>query len=140
MPVVNAHGRAAIIVIAGCARLALEIVHEKTGDVVPAPGYTPGGSSPSPRQRHRLGFAGTMPITLLDIVLIVVMLVSGLLAMVRGFMREVLSITAWALAAGATLYAFPKLQPAAVSYFGGSTVVASIAVAGGVFLVTLLVV
>ena len=81
-----------------------------------------------------------MPITLLDIVLIVVMLVSGLLAMVRGFMREVLSITAWALAAGATLYAFPKLQPAAVSYFGGSTVVASIAVAGGVFLVTLLVV
>jgi len=40
-----------------------------------------------------------MPITLLDIVLIVVMLVSGLLAMVRGFMREVLSITAWLLAA-----------------------------------------
>ena len=38
-----------------------------------------------------------MPITLLDIVLILVMLVSGLLAMVRGFMREVLSITAWIL-------------------------------------------
>ena len=34
-----------------------------------------------------------MPITLLDIVLIVVMLVSGLLAMVRGFMREVLSVS-----------------------------------------------
>jgi membrane protein required for colicin V production len=40
----------------------------------------------------------------LDIVLLVVMLVSGLLAMVRGFMREVLSITAWVLAAGVTLY------------------------------------
>jgi hypothetical protein len=53
-------------------------------------------------------FAGTMPITLLDIVLIVVMLISGLLAMVRGFMREVLSITAWVLAAGATLYAYPS--------------------------------
>ena len=37
-------------------------------------------------------------ITLLDVVLIAVMLISGLLAMVRGFMREVLSITAWALA------------------------------------------
>ena len=33
-----------------------------------------------------------MPITLLDIILLAVMLVSGLLAMVRGFMREVLSI------------------------------------------------
>ena len=37
-----------------------------------------------------------MPITLLDIALIAVMLISGLLAMVRGFMREVLSIIAWA--------------------------------------------
>ena len=49
-----------------------------------------------------------MPITLLDIVLIVVMLISGLLAMVRGFMREVLSIAAWVLAAVATLYAYPQ--------------------------------
>jgi membrane protein required for colicin V production len=86
-----------------------------------------------------LGPPETMP-SLLDIALIVVMLISGLLAMVRGFMREVLSITAWVLAAGATLYAFPKLQPFALSYFGGSTVVASIAVVGGVFLVTLLIV
>src|SRR5260370_15134538 len=109
MPMVNTHGRAAIIVIAGCARLAPEIVqpeiaHEKTGDGVPAPGYTPRGSSLSPRQRHRLGFAGTMPITLLHIVLLVVMLVSGLLAMVRGFMREVLSSTAWLLAPAARVY------------------------------------
>ena len=46
--------------------------------------------------------------TLLDIVLLAVMLVSGLLAMIRGFMREVLSITAWVLAAGATLYSYGK--------------------------------
>ena len=37
-----------------------------------------------------------MPITLLDLILLVVMLVSGLLAMIRGFMREILSIAAWA--------------------------------------------
>ena len=37
-----------------------------------------------------------MPITLLDIVLLAVMLVSGLLAMIRGFMREVMSIASWA--------------------------------------------
>ena len=40
-----------------------------------------------------------MPITLLDIILIGVMLVSALLAMIRGFMREVLSIAAWVIAA-----------------------------------------
>ena len=80
-----------------------------------------------------------MPITLLDIILIVIMLVSALLAMVRGFMREVLAITAWVLAAVATLYSYGKLLPLATSYFN-STVVATVAVVGGVFLVTLLVV
>src|SRR5208282_708235 len=80
-----------------------------------------------------------MPITLLDIVLIVVMLVSGLLAMVRGFMREVLSIIAWVLAAVATLYSYGKLLPYAKQYFNND-VVAAVAVVGGVFLVTLLVV
>ena len=80
-----------------------------------------------------------MPITLLDIVLIVIMLVSALLAMVRGFMREVLSITAWVLAAGATLYAYAKLLPFAKQYFNND-IVAAVAVVGGVFLITLLVV
>ena len=68
-----------------------------------------------------------MPITLLDIVLILVMLISGLLAMVRGFMREVLSITAWILAAVATLYSYGKLVPLAKQYFN-SDIVAAIAV------------
>jgi membrane protein required for colicin V production len=80
-----------------------------------------------------------MPITVLDIVLIVVMLVSGLLAMVRGFMREVLSITAWILAAGATLYSYAKLLPFAKQYFNND-IVATVAVVGGVFLLTLLIV
>ncbi len=48
-----------------------------------------------------------MPITWLDILLLGVMLVSGLLAMIRGFMREILSITAWAAAAVATLLPIP---------------------------------
>ena len=80
-----------------------------------------------------------MPITLLDIALILVMLVSGLLAMVRGFMREVLSITAWILAAVATLYSYGKLLPYAKQYFN-SDIVAAVAVVGSVFLLTLLVV
>src|SRR5580693_4110279 len=80
-----------------------------------------------------------MPITLLDIVLIAVMLVSGFLAMVRGFMREVLSIIAWILAAVATLYSYSKLLPYARQYFNNDAV-ATVAVVGGVFLLTLIVV
>lgn len=80
-----------------------------------------------------------MPITLLDIALLTVMLVSALLAMVRGFMREVLSITAWVLAAVATLYSYSKLLPLAKGYFNND-IVAAVAVVGGVFLGTLLLV
>lgn len=39
-----------------------------------------------------------MSVELLDIILILLMLVSGLLAMVRGFSREVLSIGSWIVA------------------------------------------
>jgi membrane protein required for colicin V production len=80
-----------------------------------------------------------MPISLLDIILLAVMLISGLLAMVRGFMREVLSIAAWVIAAGATLYSYGKLLPLAKQYFNND-IVAAVAVVGGVFLLTLLVV
>jgi len=54
-------------------------------------------------------------------------------------MREILSIIAWVLAAGATLYSYAKLLPLAKQYFN-SDVVATVAVVGGVFLLTLLVV
>jgi membrane protein required for colicin V production len=80
-----------------------------------------------------------MPITLLDIVLLAVMLVSGLLAMIRGFMREVLSIAAWVAAALVTVYAFPRLLPQAKQYFT-SDLVATAVVIAGVFLGTLIVV
>src|SRR6266550_561591 len=80
-----------------------------------------------------------MPITLLDIILIGVMLVSALLAMIRGFMREVLSIAAWVIAAVATLYAYSKLLPYAKNYFNND-IIAAAAVIGGTFLLTLLVV
>src|SRR3974390_974574 len=80
-----------------------------------------------------------MPVTLLDIILIGVMLISALLAMIRGFMREVLSIAAWLIAALATLYAFSKIMPSAKSYFNND-IVAYAVVLGGTFLATLLIV
>jgi membrane protein required for colicin V production len=80
-----------------------------------------------------------MPITLLDVILLGVMLISGLLAMIRGFMREVLSIAGWIAAAVATLWAFGKLKPYAQQYFSNDTV-ASAVTAVGVFLATLIIV
>jgi membrane protein required for colicin V production len=80
-----------------------------------------------------------MPITILDLVLLGVMLISGLLAMVRGFMREILSIAAWGAAALVTLFAFQKLLPTAKTYFNNDTV-ASVVVVAGVFIGTLIVV
>mgnify|MGYP002651639199 CR=1 FL=1 len=80
-----------------------------------------------------------MPITWLDILLLSVMLISGILAMIRGFMREVLSITAWGAAALATALLYSKLLPIAKANIS-SDIVATGAVIGGVFLITLLVV
>ena len=67
------------------------------------------------------------------------MLISGLLAMVRGFMREILSIAAWGTAALVTLYSYQKLLPTAKTYITSDTL-ASIAVIAGVFIATLIVV
>lgn len=80
-----------------------------------------------------------MPITLLDIILLAVMLISALLAMVRGFMREILSIASWVIAAGVTLYAYPRLLPMAKQYVT-SDIVATGVVIAGTFLGTLLIV
>lgn len=80
-----------------------------------------------------------MPITILDIILLAVMFISAMLAMVRGFMREILSIAAWAAAAIATVYLYSRLLPVAKGYFNNDMVAAG-AVIGGVFLGTLLIV
>ena len=80
-----------------------------------------------------------MPVTLLDILLLVVMLVSGLLAMIRGFMREILSIAAWGIAALVTLYSYARLLPTVKQYINSDAAAAGVTIVG-VFLVTLLLV
>ncbi len=80
-----------------------------------------------------------MPFSLLDIGLIAVMLVSGILAMVRGFMREVLSIAAWVIAAVVTLYGYAKAVPYAKQYISNDLIATGVAVAV-LFLGTLLIV
>jgi membrane protein required for colicin V production len=51
-----------------------------------------------------------MPIQALDIVLAAIMIFSGLLAMLRGLTREMLSIMSWALAALVTLLAYSHFK------------------------------
>src|SRR5262245_12186295 len=80
-----------------------------------------------------------MPITWLDFLLLGVMMISGLLAMIRGFMREALSIAAWAAAAIATILLYNRLLPIAKANIS-SDMLATGAVIGGVFLITLLLV
>jgi membrane protein required for colicin V production len=75
----------------------------------------------------------------LDIGLLAVMLISGILAMVRGFMREILSIASWLIAAGVTLYGYARAEALVRDYVANDLLAKGIAI-GGLFLITLLVV
>ena len=80
-----------------------------------------------------------MPISWLDVILIAIMLISGFLAMVRGFTREVLSIFSWAMAAVAALLLTPKYAYLLEPYINNPSI-AQIVFAAGVFIVTLIIV
>ena len=80
-----------------------------------------------------------MPISILDLAVIGVVLISALLAAVRGFTREVLAIFAWVAAAAAAWFLHPLLLPYAKQHISNPTV-ALVAALGGIFLVTLIMV
>ena len=83
------------------------------------------------------------PLTYLDAALLGMVLLSGLLAMYRGFTREVLSIVSWIVAAGAVLYFVLKHRPAAeqlAQQFNAPLPVAQIVAGGVIFLVALVIV
>jgi len=52
-----------------------------------------------------------MPFEITDIVIVIVLIFSGLLAYFRGLVREVLSLATWIGAALVAYYAFPHVQP-----------------------------
>ncbi|MGO4570976.1 CvpA family protein [Microvirga sp. 2TAF3] len=80
-----------------------------------------------------------MPFSILDLVVIGIVLISGLLAAVRGFTREVLAIVAWVAAAAVAWYLHPAVLPLAQQYIHNHTV-ALVAAIGGIFVVTLIIV
>ena len=63
-----------------------------------------------------------MPITLLDGILVGFTLVSAMLAMVRGFSREVLSIASWVAAAAAAYFFHPVVVPYLAPYIDSEQV------------------
>jgi len=82
-----------------------------------------------------------MPFQMLDLILVAIMLVSGLLALMRGFTREVLSLLAWGGAAAAAFFAIHSqgLLDLANKYIQPE-IAAKIAVAGGVFIIVLIII
>ncbi|MCB5176834.1 MULTISPECIES: CvpA family protein [Microvirga] len=80
-----------------------------------------------------------MSFSVLDLVVIGVVIISALLAAVRGFTREVLAIVAWLVAAAAAWYLHPMALPLAQQYISSNTV-ALVAAIGGIFVITLIVV
>jgi membrane protein required for colicin V production len=80
-----------------------------------------------------------MPVTILDLVVIGVILISALLAAVRGLTREVLAIASWVAAAAVAWVFHPQLLPIVKQYIPNETI-ALIAAIASLFLVTLIVV
>ncbi len=73
-----------------------------------------------------------------DILIVAVLLISGVLALFRGLVRETLTIAAWVGAALAAIYGFPQVRPLFAEFIE-SDLVSDIACAASLFLVTLVV-
>lgn len=82
-----------------------------------------------------------MPFQILDFILIGIMLVSGILALARGFTREVLSLVAWGAAAIAAYFAIQQKQLLdLVLPYVDKPVLAQIAVGAAAFIIVLILV
>lgn len=80
-----------------------------------------------------------MTITILDGAVLAVVLLSAVLAMMRGFLREVLSIGSWIAAAGGAYLLYPTFLPFAQQYIT-EEVFATAAVIGVLFFLILIIV
>jgi len=79
-----------------------------------------------------------MPISVLDIAVLGVVVISAVLAAVRGFAREVLAVSAWVIAAAAALFLHKSLLPFTHQYISHETIALGVTIAG-IFIVTLVI-
>jgi membrane protein required for colicin V production len=82
--------------------------------------------------------ANDMP-SYLDLAVLTIVLISGLLALLRGFTREVLAILSWVVAAAVAYYFHPLAMPYIKPYIAKDTIALAVS-AAAVFFATLVVV
>lgn len=75
----------------------------------------------------------------LDLAVITIVLVSGMLALLRGFTREVLAIVSWVAAAFAAYYLYPMALPYVKPYLAKDELALAAAVAAVFFIALILV-
>jgi membrane protein required for colicin V production len=64
----------------------------------------------------------SLPFGFVDVCFVAILVISGILAYIRGFVREVLSVAAWVGAAFVTLYGYRPLQPVSHQYINNPMV------------------
>jgi membrane protein required for colicin V production len=79
----------------------------------------------------------TSPINLTDAAVVLVIAISGLLALFRGLVHEVLAVISWIGAALATIYGFPYARPYAADLIA-VPLIADMVAGVGIFLVSLI--
>jgi membrane protein required for colicin V production len=80
-----------------------------------------------------------LPFSVLDLVVLGVVLISALLAAVRGFTREVLAIVAWVTAGAAAWFLHPLLLPHLRPYIPNDSIRLAASI-GAIFIITLIIV
>lgn len=80
----------------------------------------------------------SLPFGIIDVCFVGILVISGILAYIRGFVREVLAVAAWVGAALITLYAYPHIQPLAREYID-NRMVADLTAGGALFVVSMIV-
>ncbi|MSP67350.1 MAG: CvpA family protein [Alphaproteobacteria bacterium] len=100
-----------------------------------APGRVRAASSAGPSGAA----VGSLSVNLVDLSVIALLLVSGLLALMRGLVREVLSIAGLVGAFFAAVYAFPHAQPYVAGWLPYGRLVANVVTAVAIFVPVLVV-
>ena len=67
------------------------------------------------------------PINPLDIVVVVILVLSVLVSVIRGFVREVLAIASWVGAALVTLYGLPEVRPFFADFIENELIASAVA-------------
>ncbi|MEH6477602.1 MAG: CvpA family protein [Sneathiella sp.] len=79
-----------------------------------------------------------LPINITDAVILLILLISAIFGFIRGFVKEVLSITGWVGASFLALYLFPILKPYVRAYID-NLLISDILTGAGIFILSLVI-